>query len=276
MEDIIIEIKKKKEFSGLEDKFINKELDLLLKRNPNLKYFLNQPRSEKYKRIIKAVRAELRRNYGLFRVGKENKRDKLVEEFKSRQNVEIVKKILSTHASTKERLDKYAGIYHQIFKITGKPKAILDLGCGINPLSVIFMKSTRLTYYAYDINQKDIELLNLFFNIFKSPNKEIDGKAEILDFKNQNNLERLPKSDLAFLFKITDIVDKGKGHKNSEILISRTPAKYVVVSFPTITMSGKKMNFPRRKWIGLMCERLGYEVNSFQTDNEIFYVIRKN
>src|SRR3989344_2495066 len=162
MEDIIIEIKKKKEFSGLEDKFINKELDLLLKRNPNLKYFLNQPRSEKYKRIIKAVRAELRRNYGLFRVGKENKRDKLVEEFKSRQNVEIVKKILSTHASTKERLDKYAGIYHQIFKKTGKPKAILDLGCGINPLSVIFIKSTKLTYYAYDINQKEIELINLF------------------------------------------------------------------------------------------------------------------
>src|SRR3989344_4118039 len=205
MEDIIIEIKKKKEFSGLEDKFINKELDLLLKRNPNLKYFLNQPRSEKYKRIIKAVRAELRRNYGLFRVGKENKRDKLVEEFKSRQNVEIVKKILSTHASTKERLDKYAGIYHQIFKKTGKPKSVL-----------------------------------------------------------------------AFLFKITDIVDKGKGHKNSEILISRTPAQYVVVSFPTITMSGKKMNFPRRRWVELMCERLGYGIESFQTDNEIFYVIRKN
>ena len=273
--EIITEIKKKKELSGLEDHFITQELNLFFKRNPGFKIFLAKPRSEKYKKIIKAVRAELRRNYGLFRVGDDKARDKLVEEFKSRHNIETIKKILATHSSTKERLDKYAEIYHQIFKITGSPKVILDLGCGINPLSVIFMKITKLTYYAYDINQKEIVLLNLFFQAFRTPNKEINGKADILDFKELNNLRSLPKADVAFLFKITDIVDKGKGHKRSESLMTKIPSKYIVVSFPTVTMSGKRMNFPRRKWIELMCIRLGYEFKSFETSKEIFYVIRK-
>ena len=138
------------------------------------------------------------------------------------------------------------------------------------------MKTTNLSYFAYDINQKEIELLNLFFNAFKSPNKEFKGKAEILDFKELNDLKRFPEADIALLFKITDIVDKGKGHKRSESLITKIPSKYMVVSFPTVTMSGKRMNFPRRRWIEWMCERLGYGFQSFEITNEIFYVIRKN
>ena len=78
------------------------------------------------------------------------------------------------------------------------------------------------------------------------------------------------------MFKLTDVLDKGKGHKVSEKIISKVPAKYVIVSFPTLTMSGKRMNFPRRKWIELMSERLNYTYEILEFSNEIFYIINKN
>ncbi|MBI2151512.1 hypothetical protein HYU21_02175 [Candidatus Woesearchaeota archaeon] len=71
-------------------------------------------------------------------------------------------------------------------------------------------------------------------------------------------------------------MDKGHGHKNSELVIKSLSVKWIVVSFPTLTMSGKKMNFPRHKWIELMCQRLGYMFNLIEFENELFYVIKKS
>ena len=90
-----------------------------------------------------------------------------------------------------------------------------------------------------------------------------------------SNLTGIPPADLCFLFKMTDILDQGKGHKVTEEIIRKVPAKFVVVSFPTKTMSGKRMNYPRRKWIELMCQRLNYEVKIIEFSNELFYVIKK-
>ena len=74
---------------------------------------------------------------------------------------------------------------------------------------------------------------------------------------------------------MTDVLDKGKGHKTSEEIIKAIPAKFVVVSFATLTISGKKMNYPRRGWIELMCKRLGYEFKLLEFSNELFYVVMK-
>ena len=87
-------------------------------------------------------------------------------------------------------------------------------------------------------------------------------------------IKKLPQADIAFLFKMTDVLDRGKGHKKTEEVLKRIPAKFVVISFPTITMSGKKMNFPRRKWVELLCDRLDYTFRVLEFSNELFYVIK--
>ena len=101
------------------------------------------------------------------------------------------------------------------------------------------------------------------------------GKTAILDLFSQKELKILPKSDLALMFKVTDHLDKGKGHKNTENVIVALPVRFVVVSFPTVTRTGKPMKYPKRKWVELMCERLVFDVSSFKTSNELFYVIEK-
>tara|TARA_Y100000031_G_C8195743_1_gene373615 strand:+ start:503 stop:1318 length:816 start_codon:yes stop_codon:yes gene_type:complete len=264
LSELVADIKKKKELRELNDDFVLQYLKDYFK---DKKKFSFNKRSKQYKTAIKEIRGKLRRVYGLFRAEEDLKRrEELIDQLLS-GNKKLIPEILKTHSSTRERLDFYPELYTGIFAITGKPQSIIDLGCGINPFSFPFMKLKKVEYFAYDLSEDEIEYLNRFFRFLK-----IKGKAEILDMFN---FSHLPKADVCFLFKMTDVLDKGKGHKITEKVINLIPSKYVVVSFPTHTMSGKRMNFPRRRWIELMCKRLGYEYHYLDFDNEVFYVVEK-
>jgi 16S rRNA (guanine(1405)-N(7))-methyltransferase len=268
MKQLIQDIKKKKELKDLSTDFITEHIKKYLQQNPKAQEFLwneHSTRSTKYKQIIKDIRSVLRRSYGLFRKD-DGELEKLVSLLKSKRDKnEILTQILQIHSSTKERLPHYNSLYKKIFKLTGTPKTILDLGCGLNPFSLKFMKLSNLTYYAYDLSEKEVEMINKFFRITKQK-----GRAYVKDIRKV----KLPKADVTFLFKMTDVIDK-KGHKNTEELLKSIPSTFVVISFPTVTMSNKKMNFPQRKWVELLCERLKYDVKFRELPNEIFYVIKK-
>lgn len=280
--NLISTIKKKKELKELSEDFVRRHLFAYLTEEVKVTRALIKnfnPKSSAYKQTIKNVRARLRKLYGLFRVGEGlRERRKLIEELLVKpKDKKIITAILSTHSSTKERLPFYDSLYKKIFKITGKPNSIIDVGCGINPFSLSYMNLKKLTYYAYDISDKDINNLNEYFRIVRKKNKSFKGKAEILDTVHWIKLKKnLRKSDVCFLFKMTDVLDRGKGHKTTEEVVKKVPANNVVVSFPTKTMSRKRMRVPKRKWIELMCRRLGYKYEILEFENEIFYVVKKS
>ena len=269
---LIHDIKKKKELRELSDSFVKNELHHYFKQNPKLERSLNNqinvnPKSADYKKIVKEVRGRLRRVYGLFRDDK--RADLLKQLLLGKVSAE---EILKTHSSTKERIPFYRQLYHDLFKITGKPISIIDLGSGINPFSIPYMNLKELNYRAYDLGEEEIKNLNAYFKYLKKQNPFFTGKAVVLDILE---LKNILSADIAFLFKMTDVLDRRKGHKKTEEVITATPARFVVVSFPTVTMSGKKMNFPRRRWIELLCERLNYKYALLEFSNELFYVIEK-
>lgn len=264
LKELISEIKKKRELRELAEEFVRKQLISVLNQNPKIALQLETSfnhKSSNYKQIIKLVRDKLRRSYGLFRQEKIDSDDPKV--------------LLKKHSSTKEREETYPHLYSKIFKITGQPKTILDLGCGINPFSLEYMNLKELSYYAYDLSQKEIDILNKYFQTIHAKNHKFHGQAEIFDIMDLHKLKNLPKADLCFLFKMTDILDAGKGHKNTEIALKNIPARFVVISFSTKTMSGKPMNAPRRKWMEWLCNRLRYDYTILEFENELFYVIKK-
>lgn len=268
-------IKNKKELQEISDQFVREQLFNYFKCNPRLAKYLDQHKSSNYKQIIKEVRAKLRRVYGLFRESEDLKiRYELLSSLleKKQLDFDIIKKILATHSSTRERLTFYDKLYQEIFKVTGKPRMIIDLGAGINPFSVPLMKLRHLEYYAYDLNEHEVSELNNFFEYLKKRNRSLRGKAQVL---NILNFTKLPPAEVCFLFKMTDVLDQCRSHKTTENVVKIVPARFVVVSFPTKTMSGKKMNFPRRNWFELLCKRLGYSFNLIEFENEIFYVVKK-
>lgn len=142
----------------------------------------------------------------------------------------------------------------------------------MNPFSIPLMNLSSLRYYAYDLSEDEIENLNNFFSWMHEQNDSFAGKAGILDIMK---FAKLPQVQVCFLFKMTDVLDMGKGHKVTELVVKNVPAEYVVVSFPTHTMSGKKMNVPRRNWMEWMCNRLGYPFTFLEFPTEIFYVVKK-
>ncbi len=274
-------IKKKKELRHITDDFVREQLFAYLRQEHKLFRSLQENfhlKSKSYEIVIKQVRARLRKAYGLFRDDPAKRRG-LIETLlavpltaPAVAQKKAIDEILSTHASTKERLPIYPDLYAKIFALTGKPGVILDLGCGINPFSYPYMKLRKCTYLAYEINEEEIEALNRYFSLLHRKIPYFDGQASAADIQQ---MPKIPPADICFLFKMTDVLDKNKGHKATEEMLKRIPAKYIVVSFATKTMSGKKMTAPRRNWMEWLCKRLGYEFTILEFENELFYVVKK-
>jgi 16S rRNA (guanine(1405)-N(7))-methyltransferase len=263
---ILSEVKKHKKYSSISDEVVLDEIKKHLKSNPNI--------TSIDKQLIKDIRKELHLSYASFQTKKKSQRQKYLIQIREKLDDELTKKLLLITLSTKERLNDYKKLYKEIFKITQPPKTIVDLACGLNPVSYPYMGlDNKLTYHAYDIDEDDINFLNDYFDVMKKHG--LKGKAEILNLRNETKVSKIPKSDIIFLFKIIDLLDK-KDHKTSEQLIKTLIKKteFIVASFATRTLTRKKMNFPKRKWFELMLERNNLKFKIIEKDNEIYYVIK--
>ncbi|OGY55727.1 MAG: hypothetical protein A2912_01290 [Candidatus Buchananbacteria bacterium RIFCSPLOWO2_01_FULL_40_23b] len=280
---IVTEVQRKKELQGLSCDFVATAVRDFLRKNSVLekKLLLKfHVKSAVFEYVVKNVRAELRRSAGLFQVsGDLNEIKELVDNYFAEKiavkQEKILVSLLESHASTQERLVIYSELYTKLFAITGKPGVVLDLGCGLNPLSLPLMKLKSVSYFAYDIHADQVDLLNAFFDLMQKRMSAFNGKARILDLLDVKVVGGLPKADMALLFKVADVLDKNKGHTKSEAVFRAVPARFVVVSFATKTMSGKRMTAPRRIWMEWMCDRLGWKYTVVEFENEIFYVVEK-
>jgi len=255
---LVDDIKSKKELSGIEDFFVKSEMLKIISYSRKYADFLSSTLSKKskiYREIIKKTRAVLRKSVGVFIIAEKTK---------------DFEKLLFGHESAKERFGAYPELYRKIFEVTGEPKSILDLGCGLNPLSYNFL-GARPKYFAVDISSLIIEIVKDFF-----AKDKIAGKAEMINLREIKNKKlNLPKADICFMFKLLDSIEMEKGHKLAEKLIKEVDCRWIAASFSTKTISGKKMNHPYRGWVEQMCRRLGYFYEILEFENEIFYLIRK-
>ncbi len=260
--ELIGDIKKKKEFSYLSEDFV-----LRVVKN----YFENNPvpngnkKSALYKSTIKNVRKILREVFGVFQPLNVLRREEMLNKLGGLKDLEGHKKLLGEHISTKERLGFYDQLYSKIFEITGKPKIILDLACGINPISFPFMGLKKVKLICYEVSKMDCDLLNNYFKKF-----EIDGKARSIDLLSA---KKFPKADVVFLFKVLDSLETLE-RDSSLRLLKRLNCNWVVVSFATHSLGGKK-NISKRVWFERLLRELNWKYEVLDFENERFYVVRK-
>ncbi len=243
---IINKIKEKKSLISLDDSYVDYFINKFLNLNYKIKkkYINNNLKKSDLIMIVKGVRNELNKTYGQFWLNELNN--------------------LESHKSTKERINNYKKIYDNIFKITGVPKVLFDISAGLNPITYSLIKNN--TYFIVsELTDNDCKRLA---NYFKKEN--INGNVIKI---NLFNYEKLPKSDICLLFKILDLFDD---HKLAEKLIKDIETKYIVVSFSTIDINNKRMNYPKRGWFEKMLGRINLTYNKFETNNEIFYIIKKD
>ena len=280
---IAADVRAKPAFSQLEEPVVLKEIDRELALSPKLVKLIERHaehaklrRAKLYKTLIRAVRARLHRFFGAFEID-HAKREAMIAALEGLKDLEGHRKILSTHRSTRERLQLYQELYPKLFALTGKPRSLLDLGCGLNPFSLPWMgfseqELKELRYYASDLSVVLCRQIEAYF-----AKLGVHGKAIPLDLREieeVNVLTIFPHTDLCFLFKVLDLLEQ-RGHKLAERLIKAIDADFVIASFSTRTLSGAPMAHPYRGWVERMSARLGWSVQLLALPGELFYIINK-
>jgi len=299
-DELIDDIKNKKELKALDEEFIEKKLSAFLNfpsNNQSKKNIMEKLKSSKdYKQfrkskehdfLIKSLRAELRKIYGVFMQEDNKKKFELLANIHpiikfgpSDEDLEAHRELLSLHRSTEERLDYYPFIYEKIFSMIDKEYdgssgessrlVFLDLACGLNPLSCIYFRERIKKYYASDISKDDCDFIREYF-----AKMNIQAEVFALDLSDEKNLPALEKikADVCFLFKTLDSLERSnKGI--SEKLLKSIDARFIVISFPKVSISGKNtIALSKRAWLEKILDGL-FEYEKFEIPQELFYLIK--
>lgn len=254
MDNLIKKIKQKKELKSLSDDFVQSILENYFEHE-----LLDLPLDKKKETVVvKEIRSVLHEVYGAFKSNKFHKRNELLEKGD-------YSKLLLLHKSTKERADFYPEIYSKLKTLIPNVKSILDLGCGMNPIAYNYLKWKNVKYYATELTEDDVNFINNFFT-----KEKIDGEAFVMDLLKIGDL---PKVDVCFMFKLLDTLESLERDISKKVL-DKVNCKWLVVSFPTFSLGGRKrLPIKRLVWF----ERLikDYDYNTFELGGEFFYVIRK-
>jgi hypothetical protein len=239
--DLISQVKKKKEFSQLPNPLIERALNLS-----------NQDAKE--------TRALLRKYFGVFLTNRV-----------LRGNEES---ILKSHISSKNR--DYLSFYKEIFKKDGGFKAVLDIGCGVNGFSYLFLKQELgdFSYLGVEAVGQLVEKMNIYFKEKNFSN----AMAVCLDvFDNESIKSLLIKSNspkVVFLFQVVDALE-GFEKNSSKTLLNilkenLSERDMIVISMPMKSISGKTKFEAKRGWLkGFLDENFNVE-EFFIGDERIF------
>jgi len=270
----------KKELSGLNHGFviekIKKTFDLdgklkkrILGKVERCSGYEQFRRTKEHDELLKKTRSELREVYGVFILEDYKKRTALLEELKRNPSREAHDKILALHQSTKERLPYYDYVYRKIFETTGIPRKIVDLACGLNPVSYPYMEC-RAEYLACDISDEDMKFIEEYFKA-----RNIKGAAVRVDLIKDDVAGLTAGFDVCFLFKALDSLEATK-RNISRTIMKNISSSHVVVSFATKSIGGKKsIGNERRSWFDKLIKKERWDCSVFELPNEIFYIIKK-
>ena len=173
--------------------------------------------------------------------------------------------VLSEHASTSERISYLSNFYYQIFEVTGKPGSILDLACGLHPLSFPWMDLPLNTqYHAYDIIQPRIDFINQFFRAI--------GLQPLAE--NQDILVNPPKihAELGFFLKEAHRFEKRQPGCNRDFWASLN-VETLAVSLPTQNLSGTHSLLDQHRDLVYENLPLDHPVKELVFEDEIVFLI---
>src|SRR5579875_1797145 len=181
------------------------------------------------------------------------------------------RRMMQCHISTRERLPVLDQFYTTIFAQLGPIHSILDLACGLNPLSLPWMLTAGvqrpLTYYACDIYQSLATLHENWFRLL-----DIQGHAFVCNILEQTPF---PSVDVALLLKTVpclEQIDKAATHT----LLQTIPARYLVISFPIHSMGGRSKGMPvyYEQHLHTLLDLNNSKTQRFEFATELVFVIK--
>jgi 16S rRNA (guanine(1405)-N(7))-methyltransferase len=178
-------------------------------------------------------------------------------------------KLMSYHASTRERLPILDQFYREIFSALPSIASILDLACGLNPLALPWMPLPEdAVYYACDIYHDMMDFLQAWFAIHGTR-----GEAQVCDVLHSYPTRHV---DVAFLLKAIPCLEQIDRKACHELLL-HIQAKYLVVSFPVRSLGGRNKGMIEHyeKAFREMIKDQQWEIQRLVFESELVFVVKK-
>jgi 16S rRNA (guanine(1405)-N(7))-methyltransferase len=142
--------------------------------------------------------------------------------------------LLYDHLSTRERLPILDDFYRQIFDVTGRPRSLLDIACGLNPLAYRWMgladTPDPVRFYAYDIHAPRIDFINHYFGL--------EGLSPLARLQDVAINPPQETADLALFLKELPRFARNYGSDLARTFLHSLNVRWLVVSFPTVSTHG--------------------------------------
>ena len=178
-----------------------------------------------------------------------------------------LERMLTRHASTRERLplSDMDATYRRIFAATGKPRSVLDLACGINPL---YLGARGIETVGVDISGAAVYAVNCFHERYRMP---VSARCADLLCPGAIPGERF---DVALLFKLLPLLERQRTGAAIQVM-EAINAEWLVVSYPTRTMGGRNVGMADHyaAWMEGHIPPGRTVAQQFETPGELFYIL---
>jgi 16S rRNA (guanine(1405)-N(7))-methyltransferase len=176
--------------------------------------------------------------------------------------------IMRYQSSTRERLEILDSFYATLLAHLPPIHSVLDIACGLNPLSIPWMPLAEdAEYHAYDVYQDMMAFLDEFMAICG-----VRGHVHTCDV-----LQYCPPHhvDVAFMLKALpclEQVDKSAVPR----LLEAISADHLVVSFPTQHLGSRRRPLPStyEARFRAVAASKGWPITRFAFPNELVFVVR--
>lgn len=225
-----------------------------------------------WKEALKETRRKLHQVAGAY-LGEKMSYDRWLEELRSASPEalrSVCTRVMAGHSSTRERLPFLDEFYGTCLSGLPPVRSVLDLGCGLHPLSIPWMPLGEGTdYLALDIYEDMVAFLNQAMALFPVRGRAVAGDV----------LRALPTAwvELAFILKTLpclEQVEKGAGRW----LLEHIRADVLLVSFPLQSLGGRKgkgmeVNYPA--YFEQVVAGRGWRVREFLFPNEVVFRVER-
>lgn len=182
---------------------------------------------------------------------------------------------MACHASTRERLPLLDRFYANVFAVTGAPRRVLDLACGLHPLALPWVwgpadlsdRADR-TYRSYDLDGRAVGFLNRCAPLLGAGLQAIH--ADVLCSPPAE------EADVAFLLKAATSLERQERGGTRRVL-DGLHVRHVVVSFPVASLGGrdKSMRGNYERTFRAILGDAPWAVERLDFRTELAFVVRK-
>jgi 16S rRNA (guanine(1405)-N(7))-methyltransferase len=176
--------------------------------------------------------------------------------------------ILNQHTSTRERVPYLKDFYQQLFTKIGKPDSILDLACGLNPISIPWMElPLQTSYHAYDIHTPRVKFINQFLILA--------GRQPLAEVRDILVNPPVKSADVAFFFKEAHRLEQRRKGANRDLWQSLN-VDTLLVSLPINSLSGQhNLSGQMRRLVENAIRGFSWSLQENIIGNELVFCIQK-